>query len=43
MSQITKALSELGCSSRSNISNGAIIPAILINNKFELDQHTFQN
>lgn len=43
MYQIFKASSELGCSSRSNISSRTLVPATLNNDKFELDQDTFQN
>lgn len=43
MSQIIKALSELGCSSRSNISSRILVSATLNNDKLELDQDTFQN
>ena len=43
MSQIIKAFSELGCSSRSKINNRTLVPATLNNDKIELDQDTFQN
>ncbi|XP_050919005.1 uncharacterized protein LOC127136500 [Lathyrus oleraceus] len=43
MPKIIKALSELGCNSRSNISSQILVHATLNNDKFELDQDTFQN
>ncbi|XP_050915491.1 uncharacterized protein LOC127130545 [Lathyrus oleraceus] len=43
MSQIIKALSELGCSSHSNINSRTLVPATLNNDRFELDQDTFLN
>ena len=43
MSQIIKAFSELGCSSRSKINNRTLVPATLNNDKIELDQDTFPN